>query len=221
MIAIDGPAGSGKSSVAHALARRLGYRYLDTGAMYRAAAWRLDRLGIAVAEGARLRDAVESIEIDLTDDEDGLRVSVNGEEVTTEIRSQRLAMLASQYSALPSVRARLTRLQRAWKDLGGVVAEGRDTTTVVFPDADLKVYLDATPEERARRRLAQLEAQGTRVEAALVWEDLRQRDRADASRPVAPLVRASDALYIDTTRLTVEDVVNRLVGEVERLCCTG
>ena len=221
MVAIDGPAGSGKSTVARALARRLGYRYLDTGAMYRAAAWKLDRSGIPPAEGVRLSEAISEMEIELRDEMAGLRVRVDGEDVTAEIRTPRVAMLASQYSALPAVRARLTQLQRRWKSLGGVVAEGRDTTTVVFPDAELKVFLDATPEERARRRLAEIEARGTRVDGPTVRQEIEARDRADAARPLAPLVRAPNALRIDTTGLPVEDVVERLAREAERLCSTG
>jgi cytidylate kinase len=222
VIAIDGPAGSGKSTLARALARRLGYCYLDTGAMYRAAAWKLDRLGVPVEEGSRLRDAMRAIRIDLENEGDRLRVLVDGEDVTTEIRIPTVAMLASRYSALPAVRRGLTELQRSWRRLGGVVAEGRDTTTVVFPDADLKVYLDATPAERARRRLWELRTQGVEGDVATIRQEIEARDRADATRVLAPLARAPDALYIDTTGLPVEDVVERLVREVERrLCCTG
>ena len=219
VIAIDGPAGSGKSTVARALAQRLGYHYLDTGAMYRAAASKLDRLGVPVEEGHRLRAAMRAIRIDLEGEAHPLRVLVDGEDVTTEIRTPRIAMLASRYSVLATVRDGLTELQRSWKRRGGVVAEGRDTTTVVFPDADFKVYLDATPGERARRCLGDLRAQGLEADAARIREEIEARDRADSTRALAPLARASDAIYIDTTGLPVEDVVERLVREAKRLCC--
>lgn len=216
MITIDGPAGAGKTTAARALAQRLGYRLIDTGAMYRALAWSVAGAGLAPEDTAELRRHVESVEIDV----DGDRVYLNGRDVTTEIRSPAISALTSRLTTLVPVRAKVTPLQRRLAAAGGVVLEGRDTGTVVWPEAEVKFYLDAALDERARRRRAELQAAGVPADFAVVRGEIAARDAQDRERSLAPLRRAPDAVEIDTTNLTVEQVVERMVRAVERQCCT-
>src|SRR6185369_5380082 len=196
VIAIDGPAGAGKGTVARRLAARLGYRLLDTGAMYRALAWSIARAGLAAEDTPALRKHVERVHIDF----DGDRVVVDERDVTDEIRTPEIAALTSKLSTLGVVRDKLTPVQRQMALTGGVVLEGRDTGTVVAPDAEVKFYLDASLDERARRRQLELRARGAQ----------------DSSRALAPLRKAADAIEIDTTGLTVDQVVAQLADRVER-----
>jgi cytidylate kinase len=216
VITIDGPAGAGKSTVARELARRLGYRLLDTGAMYRALAWSIDQAGIPAEDGPALRRHLERVELELRDG----RVWVDGRDVTAEIRSRRISDLTSRLTTLEAVRAKVTPIQRRFAAPGGVILEGRDTGTVVCPDAEIKFYLDATQEERARRRQAEFRAAGVAVDFDVVFAEIGARDRQDSTRALAPLRKAPDAVEVDTTGLTVEQVVERMLGEVERQCCT-
>jgi cytidylate kinase len=216
IVAIDGPAGAGKSTVARALALRLGYRLLDTGAMYRALAWSVAQAGVAAEDGAALRRHLDAVDIEVRDD----RVFVNGRDVTAEIRTPSISALTSRLTTLEPVRAKVTPVQRQLAAAGAVVLEGRDTGTVVCPDAELKFYLDATLDERARRRQAEFEARGVPVDLASVRGELGARDAQDTTRSLAPLRKAPDAVEIDTTGLTVEQVVERMLREVERQCCT-
>lgn len=216
IIAIDGPVGAGKSTVARALAERLGYRLIDTGAMYRALAWSVLQAGLSGQDGPELRRHLESIEVDLRGD----RVYVSGRDVTGEIRTREISDLTSRLSMLEGVRAKVTPLQRRLAAAGGVVLEGRDTGTVVCPDADVKFYLDATLEERARRRQAEFRALGISVDFEVVWGEVGARDTQDRTRSLAPLKKAADAVAIDTGGETIEQVVDRMVGEIERRCCT-
>lgn len=212
MITIDGPAGAGKGTVARRLAARLGYRLLDTGAMYRALAWSVARAGLAPEDTPALRRHVERVHVDV----EGDRVVVDGRDVTDEIRSPEIAALTSRLSMLGVVRDKLTPMQRRMAATGGVVLEGRDTGTVVCPDAEVKFYLDASLEERAHRRQLELRARGVEVDTETARADIAARDAQDSSRALAPLRRASDAIEVDTTGLSVEQVVSLLAEMVER-----
>ena len=212
MITIDGPAGAGKGTVARRLAARLGYRLLDTGAMYRALAWSVARAGLAPEDTPVLRRHVERVHVDV----EGDRVVVDGRDVTDEIRSPEIAALTSRLSMLGVVRDKLTPMQRRMAATGGVVLEGRDTGTVVCPDAEVKFYLDASLEERAHRRQLELRARGVEVDTETARADIAARDAQDSSRALAPLRRASDAIEVDTTGLSVEQVVSLLAEMVER-----
>jgi CMP/dCMP kinase len=217
VVTIDGPAGAGKSSAARELARRLGFRLIDTGAMYRALAWAVREAGLSPVESPALLALLERTRVELT----GERVLVDGRDVTAEIRTPEIGELTSTLSALKSVRDKLTPMQRTLAEAGGAVLEGRDTGSVVCPDADVKFYLDADPEARARRRREELAARGVAVDLAAVRDEVARRDRQDTQRALAPTVRPDGALLIDSTDLDAEAVVQRLVDEVERIrCCT-
>jgi CMP/dCMP kinase len=216
VITIDGPAGAGKSTVAQALAQRLGYRLLDTGAMYRALAWSVDQAGLSPADTPALRRHLSGVEVEVRND----RVYVDGRDVSGEIRTRAIDKLTSALTTLEPVRQMITPLQRRLSATGGVILEGRDTGTVVCPDAEMKFFLDASLEERARRRQAQFAARGLVADFATVLDEVRARDAQDTTRALAPLTRASDAVAIDSTDLTVEQIVERMVREIERRCFT-
>ena len=204
VIAIDGPAGSGKSTVAKAVADRLGLAYLDTGAMYRSVAFAALRDGVDPGDGEALAKLAGNLDIDL-----GERVLVDGTDATAAIRGPDVTAVVSTVAAHPAVRAEMVRRQRLWaSEHGGGVAEGRDLGTVVFPDADVKVFLTASEEERARRRQHDDRAPDVNVVAA----DLARRDALDSNRAASPLRPADDAVVIDTTGRTVDDVVDQVVG---------
>ena len=218
MITIDGPAGAGKSTVARRLAQRLGYRYLETGAMYRAMAWKVSRVGVGPEAAREFERVVRSTRIEVTPSG---RVLTDGQDITEAIRSPEVGQLASRLSALPVVREVLTRLQREVATAGGVVLEGRDTGSVVVPDAEVKFYLDASLEERARRRVRELAERGQPADITRVRLELAERDRADSSRRLAPLVRPEEARYVDSSALSPDAVVELMLTEIERVrCCT-
>jgi CMP/dCMP kinase len=216
VITIDGPAGAGKSTVAQALAQRLGYRLLDTGAMYRALAWSVDQAGLTAEDTPALRRHLSGVEVEVRSD----RVHVDGRDVSGEIRTRAIDKLTSALTTLEPVRQMITPLQRRLSAAGGVILEGRDTGTVVCPDAEVKFFLDASLEVRARRRQAQFAARGLVADLATVLDEVRARDAQDTTRALAPLTRAPDAVAIDSTDLTVEQIVERMVREIERRCFT-
>jgi cytidylate kinase len=212
IIAIDGPSGAGKGTIARELARRLNYGHLDTGAMYRAVAWK------ALKDGLRLDDepAIAELARRATLEVGRSTVLIDGDDVTAAIRTPEIDRAAAAVSRLPDVRAALVARQRVAGERGGIVMEGRDVGSVVFPDADVKIYLDATPEERARRRAAD-PAHGVSRSAALaeVASEMEIRDRSDRTRRTSPLTIAPDAVVIDTTGISVHAVVEKVMGVVK------
>ncbi|MDR7481347.1 MAG: (d)CMP kinase [Armatimonadota bacterium] len=211
VVAIDGRSASGKSTVAEAVAIRLGFRHVDTGAMYRSVALAALRRGIPLHDADALAALAASLEIDLRAAAGGSRVIVDGEDVTEAIRAPEVGDAASVVSAVPGVRAALVARQRQLGQTGAVVVEGRDIGTVVFPDAEVKVFLDASLEERARRRHEELAARGVRVDLDDVRRQQAERDRRDETRAVSPLRPAADAVVIDTTGRDAQDVVEEIV----------
>ena len=212
VIAIDGPAGAGKSTVAQMLAKRLRLSYVDSGASYRAAAWVAIESGIEPDDEPGVAEAVARMELQFRMAQDQPRVFVNGRDVTARIRAPEVTSAASRVSRLPAVRRRLIAFQRAFAAGRGVVMEGRDIGTVVFPDAPLKIYLDADPQERARRRLDQNRQEGAASTLERTASEIAWRDQLDAQRNISPLVAASDAHRMDSTRLTAEQVVERILA---------
>lgn len=211
IVAIDGPVGAGKSTVAMGVARALGIRYIDTGAMYRSVAWLALRQGVDLRDERAVASIAASASIEFVPANSRQGVVVNGTDVTEAIRTPEVSEAASVVSAHPAVRHAMVALQRRMGAEGGVVMEGRDIGTVVFPDAEVKVFLDASPEERARRRFKELVAKGVAVDYESLKKAEEERDRRDSTRAHSPLRRAPDAVVIDTTGLTVQEIVDRIV----------
>jgi len=205
-VALDGPSGTGKSTVARRLASRLGARYLDTGAMYRAATVAVLRKGVDLNDGVAITTVVEGARIEISTDPERAGITLDGEAVDREIRSAETTAAVSAVSAVPAVRAMLVDAQRALIGDGGIVVEGRDIGSVVWPTARPKVYLTASPEARARRRAGEVGG-----DVAAVAADIARRDNLDSSRAASPLTQVPDAVELDTTDLGIDDVVERLV----------
>lgn len=214
-VAIDGPAGAGKSSVARAAAQELGFVYVDTGALYRTVALYLLEHGVDPADTAAVEAELPQIEVGLKHTPEGQRMYLCGRDVTGEIRTPEVSMATSACSAIPAVRAFLLKLQRDLAERNNVFMDGRDIGTVVLPHAQLKIFLTASPEERASRRVRQLEEAGQKVEYESILKDIRQRDYQDSHRAAAPLRPAEDSVLLDTTGDTFEESVGRLVGLVK------
>lgn len=226
IIAIDGPSGSGKSTTGKSLARRLGYLYIDTGAMYRAVAWMAIQNRVSLDDGQCLAELADHLKIRFLPGETGQRVIVDEEDLTERIRTPEVAQAASRVSTHPGVRHALVRRQREMGREGGIVMDGRDIGTVVFPEADLKIYLDASTEERANRRLLEDRARGLDANLTETIRDIRERDRRDMNRKDSPLRVASDAVLVDTTGKGISQVLDeiwnqiqaRMDGDVHRNC---
>ena len=218
VVAIDGPAGSGKSTTARKVAQSVGYLYLDTGAMYRAVALSFMQEERAPTQ-REAEDLMSTVQVDMVYQEDELRVFLNEKDVTQQIRTAGVAGTASQVSGLRPVREKMVaeqrRIAREYEEKGGgVVVDGRDIGTVVFPEAEVKIFMIADAEERARRRKEELEAQGTSVTLDKVLAEMQQRDRLDQNRDLAPLRRAEDAIEFDTTRCTIEEQVQFVIEHI-------
>jgi cytidylate kinase len=218
IITIDGPSGVGKSSVSRMVAAATGFTYLDTGAMYRGVGWYFLQHGVQLDDVEAMSEKLANLEMELlpaVDKESDVGVLVNGENVSDAIRTPKMAMVASDVSAVPVVREVLTKIQRSYGDKGNIVAEGRDTGTVVFPRAAYKFFLDAKPEERAKRRLMQLRERGVEADFKQILSMTLERDKNDSERAIAPLKKAKDAARIDTTEITVQQVVQEILRIVE------
>lgn len=215
-IAIDGPVGAGKSTIARLVAQGLGYTYIDSGAMYRALAWAARRDGIGADDQTRVSELVEEVRIRIRPRADGLnQVIVNGDDITSEIRSPDIGQLASRLSAMPPVRRRMVALQQDMAREGGVVMEGRDIQTVVLPEAEVKVFLTASVAERARRRWEELRGRGLEADLKQVLADIEARDARDTTRADSPLKPAPDAVHVDTDGLTIEQVAAKVLAIVK------
>ena len=210
IIAIDGPSGAGKGTVSRALAQTLGYRHIDTGAMYRAVGWKAHHDGIRLNDEAAVADLARSANLVV----EGGVVNIDGHDVTSTIRTPEVDKLASTVARLPQVREVLVARQRALGQQGGVVMEGRDIGNVVFPDADVKIYLDASAEERARRRAHDTAHAGSQAGQAAVAEAIQARDLSDKTRAASPLALAPGAVHIDTTDMPIDAVVDRVLALV-------
>jgi cytidylate kinase len=213
IIAIDGPSGAGKSTLAKRLAKELGFIYVDTGAMYRALALKVLREGVDLADDASMARLIESTKIDLQVD-GALQVLLDGADVAAEIRTPQVSQMASKASALPAVRARMLELQRDMARRGNIVAEGRDIGTVVFPQAEVKIFLQASAAERARRRFAELQAAGQSVDLTETLREIEERDKRDSERDLAPLRQADDALMIDSSSVDANQVTARVLAHI-------
>jgi cytidylate kinase len=212
VIAIDGPVGAGKSTVAKLVARKLGYLYVDTGAMYRAVALKALRLGMDINDPIVMAMLAEATDIQLQQQGDGsVRVFLDGEDVTEAIRTPEVSEASSIVSAHEGVRKVLAERQKVMAELGGVVMEGRDIQTVIAPDAEVKIFLTASLEERAKRRWLELQQKGISVSYEEVLQEVKERDERDKTRAIAPLRKAPDAVEIDTTGITPEEVAEKIV----------
>jgi len=217
VIAIDGPAGSGKSTVAKIVAEKLRFRYIDTGSMYRAIAWKSLLKNVDLSNEEMVAKIAHNVEIDLVPEEDGQSVFVDGENATNQLKQEKISRAAAVVAAQPMIREIMTKKQRELGNREDVVMDGRDIGTVVFPQAEKKFFLDAEPKERGRRRFDELKTknQEANLDLATIVEQVKQRDYEDRTRKIAPLRQADDAISIDTTHLDISQVVDQIMKEIE------
>lgn len=211
VVAIDGPAGAGKSTVAQLAAKQLGYTYIDTGAMYRAVAWKTLQQGQEVTDELIL-EVVKDIDVNLQYADGKTKVTVDGTDVSAAIRTPEVSGIVSQVAALGPVRVKMVDLQRKMAERGGVLMDGRDIATNVLPNADVKIFLTASIEERAQRRWKELQQKGYDMTLEKLQQDIAARDKADSEREISPLVQAEDATLLDTTGLSIDEVVARILS---------
>jgi len=216
-IAIDGPAGAGKSTIAKTIAKKLEFIYVDTGAMYRAMALFFIRSKIDDTDEAAIDAACKDIKVSIAYEDGMQQVILNGENVTGQIRTEEVGNMASKTSAYPSVRAALLDLQRDLAKTADILMDGRDIGTNVLPDADLKIYLTASVEVRAKRRYDELIEKGQEADLAVIEEDIKKRDHQDMTRDIAPLKQAEDAVLVDSSGMTIEEVVDTVIREFEKV----
>ncbi len=215
-IAIDGPAGAGKSSIAKALSKRLGYIYIDTGAMYRAVALFFVENNVSDGADSRIESLLDKLEISIKYEDGAQKVILNGEDVTGKLRLEEIGKMASKFSAIGSVREKLVALQRKLAQKENVVMDGRDIGTVVLPNADLKIYLSASSKVRAKRRYLELLEKGHKdLDINEIEDEIIKRDEADMNRKISPLKQADDAYYLDSSDMTLEEVVSKILSMVK------
>ncbi len=216
VVTIDGPAGAGKTTVSRKLAAALGYRYIDTGALYRGVALAIQRSDVAVDDDLALEKICQGLRLEFINKDNSTRLFLNGEDVTDLIRTPEITMLASAASARPVVRQHLLGIQKRFGEEKQAVFEGRDMGTVVFPNAEVKFFLSASPEIRAMRRFREL-SETTSVTLEEVANDLEKRDKNDSSRAIAPLKAAADAILVDSSSFTIEDVVKKMLAHIHQV----
>ncbi len=216
VIAIDGPAGAGKSTISKMVAKQLKYIYIDTGAMYRAVAWRVLQEYKPPISTEQIIASIQDIDIKLSyDDKQNLQVETNGTNVTTEIRTPQVTALVSQVAAVGQVREKMVELQRNMAKQGKILMDGRDIGTCVLPNADLKIYLTASADERANRRAKQMAQKGYNIDVEKIKADIIARDEADMNREISPLKKADDAVLLDTTDMTIDEVLKTIIKMVQ------
>lgn len=216
IITIDGPSGVGKSTVSRVLADRLGYSYLNTGAMYRTVALKVFRSNIDPEDEHELRILLSKLNLSFEENGGGFRIFLDGKDVSHEIKTPEISMLASYISLKPFVREILSDIQRRIGERGNIILEGRDIGTIVFPDADIKFYLDASPEIRASRRYREMVQMGRHIDWQEVFEDLIRRDASDTKRDISPLEPAEDAIIIESGHMTIEEVIDRMLSVINK-----
>ncbi|HHW7569175.1 Cytidylate kinase [Mannheimia haemolytica] len=216
VITVDGPSGAGKGTLCHALAEKLGFDFLDSGALYRITALSAVKKGIALDDEAKLAEVARYLDIQFLPENGEIRVILDGENVGDQIRSAEAGQNASKVAAFPRVREALLERQRAFSTEKGLIADGRDMGTVVFPDAQIKLFLDASAEERTKRRVKQLQEKGFNANFDEILAEIKERDFRDRNRAVAPLVPAKDALLLDSTHLSIEEVINQALNHISQ-----